>query len=168
MKRALSTLLAALIGIVMIASGCATSSNGGTAGGAADAGCSSLDPGLCEGGTGSPTDLGSETGIPGVTMTTPSYINGSELAEPSHSPPPCEGNSGSGFSVSIVDGAEGYATPQAAIDAFVADHQDYDTGATMWHIVYDGLEMTATSGRVSLDILGLPNANWIVDAGERC
>jgi len=101
-------------------------------------------------------------------MTPPSYINESEVAEPSHSPPPCPGNIGSGFSISIIDGAQGYDTPQAAIDAFVADHHDYDTGAAKWRIVYDGFSMTATSGQVSLDILGLPNANWIVDAGERC
>jgi len=162
------------VAVVAACAGCASkvadSASGAGAGSpTSDSGCGGVDPGFCgesvpDSVSASPTD----TAIPGVIMTPPSYVNESEVAEPSHSPPPCPGNSGSGFSMSIADGTPGYATPQKAIDAFVADHQDYATGATAWRIVY-GMEMTATtSGQVSLDILSLPNANWVVDAGERC
>lgn len=130
---------------------------------------SAIDSGFTGGpitGTPSVTD----TGLPGVIMVAPSYINGSEVAEPSQKPPPCSGTTTSSFSLSIADGVPGYRTPQEAIKAFVeaGDPAGYGTASTTWRIVSDGIETTATGDDVELDLASLPNANWIVDAGERC
>jgi len=168
-SRPLAALILALLLALLLAGGCASRSGStGAAEGckAAVSGCDSFDPGFVGGDSTTP-ETPTDTSIPGVIMVPPHYVNESEVASPVHSPPPCA-DGGTGFSLSIADGTPGYDTPQGAVDAFVADHPDYDTGATTWHIVYDGMEMSATSGRVSLDIAGLPNANWIVDAGERC
>ena len=171
MKPMLRVLAAGLALVALVASACASSGGAGeAAGGNSTSSYGDIDPGfnpsLDPGDY--PTGAPASTGIPGVIMVVPSYINGSEVASPLHSPPPCPGGGGTGFSMSIADDAQGYDTPQEAIDDFVAGHRDYGTGSTPWRIVYNGFEMTATSGNVALDIFGLPNANWIVDGGERC
>jgi hypothetical protein len=154
--------------------GCASRANTSQAAGdqpSAGSGCGTFDPGFCgqpstdaTSTAASPTD----TSIPGVIMVVPSYINGSEIAEPS--PPGCGSEAGAGFSVSIAPGTAGYATPQDAIDAFIAsgDQSGYGTPGQTWRIVSDGITTTASAGHVYLDILSLPNARWIVDSGQRC
>lgn len=82
-----------------------------------------------------------------------------------------QGDTASGFALSIAAGATGAASPVRAAQYFVrhGGRPGYGTLTTSWHVVASSTdEAELRSDHANLHVFRMPNRSWIVDSGTAC
>ncbi|MCW2497879.1 hypothetical protein, partial [Jatrophihabitans sp.] len=107
---------------------------------------------------------------PSVAPVPRHYVNSSEVADQPAGAADCGGSAGSGFALSVAEGAHGSPTPLTAVQVFVATGgvTGYGTPATEWTIVPGDGRATALAPGIALEVTQLDDRSWLVLSGEHC